>query len=311
MSDKPRKLSRYRNLVLIFTLYCIFWIVLVTILRDIFKPVSPLTLTRFIPLDDALIELAFMFTFILPVSSIIGVVVGGYCITPIILFTHKKIIGSKMYYGFQNEKVGKSKLLSRVFFPVLMAINLSSIFLSPTTIRFILEGDLINTIDVVSKIPVLTRFLAEIILLTITFGVAAFLFSAVWYLKDSGITYSNKQKLINSDEPFVLKTIGDWFQTILRSYAGIGAIITYVLVIYNFLADFSNNLADKSNIVNILSLILWLGLPFYLAISLIPALIINDLIKKSRVKYIRKIGKKLGIQDSVEVSFEFKRRDKY
>jgi hypothetical protein len=250
-----------------------------------------------------------MFTLVFPLSSIIGVIIGGYCITPLILLIHKKVIGSKMHYGFQKEKSKKPQLFSRAFFPVLMAINLSSIFLTPMMIEFVIEGDLINEIDNVSKIPVLTRFLAEIVLLTITFGVATFLFSAVWYLKDTGIIYSNKQKIVNSDETFVLKTIGDWYQTILRSYAGIGAIITYILVIYNFLGDFAR-IADINNITNTLSLILWLGLPFYLAISLIPALILNDFIKKNRVKYIKKIGKKLGIRDSIEVSFEFTQEER-
>ncbi|MHA2186146.1 MAG: hypothetical protein ACXAAI_14230, partial [Promethearchaeota archaeon] len=206
MSENPMRITRYRNLIIIFTLYCIFWIVLVTVLRDMFQPAYPLALTRFIPLDDALIELAFMFTLVFPLSSIVGVIIGGYCVTPLILFFHKKVIGSKKHYGFQQEKPKKSQLFSRAFFPVLMAINLSSIFLTPTTIKFVIEGDLFNEIDTVSKIPVLTRFLAEIVLLTITFGVAAFLFSAVWYLKDSGIIYSNKQKIVNSDETFVLKT---------------------------------------------------------------------------------------------------------
>jgi hypothetical protein len=310
MSENQMRISRYRNLIIVFTLYCIFWIVLIIILRDLFQSVSPLALTRFIPLDDALIELALMFIIVFPISSIVGVIIGGYCVTPLILVFHKKIIGSKMHYGFQKEKSKKPQLFSRAFFPVLMAINLSSIFLTPSTIKFIIEGDLINEIDLVSRIPVLTRFLAEIVLLTITFGVAAFLFSTVWYLKDSGIIYSNKQKILHSDETFVLKTIGDWYQTILRSYAGIGAIITYILVIYNFVGDFANNLADANNITNTLSLILWLGLPFYLAISLIPALILNDLVKKNRIKYIKKRGKKLGIRDSIEISFKFTQQER-
>jgi len=145
-----------------------------------------------------------------------------------------------MHYGIQNERsTYKTKVFSRAFFPVLMAINLSSMFLTPMVISFILESDLVNEIGLVSKVPVLTRFLAQIILLTIMFGLAAFLFSPVWFLKDSGIIYSNREKLVNSDEKFVLKSIGVWFQTMLRSYAGIGAIITYIAIIYGFLADFN------------------------------------------------------------------------
>jgi len=157
---------------------------------------------------------------------------------------------------------------------------------------------------------VLTRFLAEAILLMITYGVSTMFFSAVWFLKDSGIIYSNKERLVNSDESFSLKSIGDWLQTMFRSYAGIGAIITYIIIIYDFLTNFINNLGSSGNILNIPGIILWLGLPFYLAISLIPALIFNDLIKKSRTSYVRKLGEKIGIKDSVEITFEFKKKEK-
>ena len=257
-----------------------------------------------------LLELGIIFVISLPLSSLIGLIVGGYLITPLILYLHKKIYGSKMHYGVQNARsVDKTKMFSKAFFPVLMAINLSSMFLTPVIISFLLDSALVSAIEGVSKIAGLTRFLAQIILLTITFGISAFLFSPVWFLKDSGIIYSSKKKLVNSDESFVLKSIGDWFQTMLRSYAGIGAIISYVIIIYGFLTDYFDVLVDKSNIVNILSLVLWLGLPFYLAISLIPSLIFNDLTKEHRIRYIRKVGKKIGIKDSVEISFEFKKKE--
>jgi hypothetical protein len=216
-----------------------------------------------------------------------------------------------MHYGIQYEKPTQDvKLFSRSFFPVLMAINLSSLFLTPTVIQFILEADLVAEIDGISKAPVLTRFLAETILLMITYGVSTLLFSSVWFLKDSGIIYSNKERLVNSDESFTLKSIGDWLQTMLRSYAGIGSIITYIIIIYDFLTNFISNLGFPGNILNVPGIILWLGLPLYLAISLIPALIFNDVIKKSRTSYVRKFGKKIGIKDSVEITFEFRKKEK-
>jgi len=306
-----KKSFRYRNLLILFTLYCIFWIILVAILRDVLKPQTRFALTHFLPLNDAIIELASIFIIILPLSSIIGVIFGGYFISPIVLFLHKKIFGSKMHYGIQHEKPTQDvKLFSLSFFPVLMAINLSSIFLTPTVIQFIIEADLFAEIDGVSRAPVLTRFLAEAILLMITYGVSSMLFSAVWFLKDSGIIYSNRERLINSNETFTLKSIGDWLQTMFRSYAGIGSIITYIIIIYDFLTNFINNLGFPGNILNIPGIILWLGLPFYLAISLIPALIFNDLIKKRRISYVRKFGRFLGIKDSVEITFEFKKKEK-
>ncbi len=186
-----------------------------------------------------------------------------------------------------------------------MAINLSSIFLTPTVLEFILAADILLEFDGVAKIPILTKFLAEIILLMITFGVATMFFSSVWFLKDSGIIYTNKQKVVKSDESLVVRSIGDWYQTILRSYAGIGAVITYIYVVQDFIARFINIYGQPGYILNIPSLILWLGMPIYLILSLIPAIIFADLIKKNRVSYIRNIGKKIGIKKSVIISLEF------
>ncbi|MFX0105520.1 MAG: hypothetical protein ACFE75_08520, partial [Candidatus Hodarchaeota archaeon] len=118
---------------------------------------------------------------------------------------------------------------------------------------------------------------------------------------------SNKHKIVESNELIELRSIGDWYQTIPRSYAGIAAIITYILVVQDFITRYIENFSDPRNVFNIPSLIIWLGLPFYLAISLIPTLIVNDLIKKNRINYIRKIGNKIGIKDTAFITFEFKR----
>ncbi|MFX0155511.1 MAG: hypothetical protein ACFE9Q_13395 [Candidatus Hodarchaeota archaeon] len=277
-------------------------------MRELFKPTIPIALTRFVPLNDVLLELALIFIIILPLSSLFGLLIGGYLITPIILYIHKKFYGSKMYYGIQIEQRSeKLHLFSKSFFPVLMAINLSSILLTPTIVQFILSTDIIIEFDTASKIPILTRFFADIILLMFTLGLSTLLFSSVWFLKDSGIIYSNKQKIENSNESIVLRSIGDWFQTILRSYAGIGAIFTYVLVVSDFITKFIENYGLPGNIFNIPSLILWLGLPLYLTISLVPTIVVNDLIKRNRINYIRKISKKAGIKDSAFITFEFKK----
>ena len=132
-------------------------------------------------------------------------------------------------------------------------------------------------------------------------------FSSVWFLKDSGIIYSNKKKIENSNEMVVLHSIGDWFQTILKSYAGIGAFITYTLVVRDFITRYIENIGIPGNIFKIPSLVLWLGMPLYLIISLVPVIIINEKIKKRRVNFIRKISKRLGIKDTAVITFEFKK----
>ncbi len=217
---------------------------------------------------------------------------------------HKGFFKSKKYYGIQYETDSKRiNLLSFGFYPVLMAINLSFMLLTPEVIASVLETNVISEFDIILKIPLFTRLLAESILLMITFGVSTLLFSPIWILKDSGIIFTNKIVVENSNEKLIIKSIGDWFQTILKGYSGIGVIITYFFVITNFITHYIDNFGLPGNLLNFPSLILWLGLPFYLVLSTIPALILHDIIKKHRINYVRKIGVKVGIKDTAISSF--------
>ena len=301
-------LSKYKNSLILFIFYIFFWIIIISILKELFKPSVTIALTRFLPLNDILLELAFIFIIIFPLSPLFGLFIGGYIIAPIILYLHKKIYGSKVHYGIQVEqRLEKIKIFSKSFFPVLMAINLSSILLTPTIIQFILTSDVIIEFDNVSKIPMLTRFFADVTSLMFTFGLATMFFSSVWFLRDSGVIYSNKAKIEDSNESIVLRSIGDWFQTILRSYAGIGAIFTYILTVSDFITKYIDNYGLPGNVFNIPSLILWLGMPFYIILSLIPTIVINDIIKRNRINYIRKLSQKIGIEGTAFISFEFKK----
>ncbi|MFX0076291.1 MAG: hypothetical protein ACFE96_12675 [Candidatus Hermodarchaeota archaeon] len=303
------KISKYKKLIILYIVYIVVWIAIISVLEILFRPADPIDLSRFVPIDDVLLELGIIFIVVLPLSALIGLLIGGYLISPIVLFLHKKLYGSSMFYGIQAEERSEKLLLfSQSFFPVLMAINLSSLLFTPTIVEFILSADITNIFETVSNVPMLTRFFADTILLTVTLGLATMLFSSVWVLKDSGIIFSNKQKIENSTEPIVLRSIGEWLQTIFRSYAGIGAIITYILAVNDFVRRFIQNLGLPGNVFNIPTLILWLGLPLILTISLAPTVIVNDILKKRRVRYIRNFSNKLGIKDSAIISFEFKKK---
>lgn len=305
------KLSRYRNLLISYVLYIIFWFILTYFLRNIMFPDgTPVALTRFIPVDDALVELIMVFVLILPISGVIGTILGGYIISPIIMVFHKSFYRSSKFYGIQSELNSKKvKLLTPSIYAVLMAINLSFYFLTPEIISVILDSNVISDLTIVMKIPVFLRLLGQTILLILTFGASILLFSPVWLLKDSGIIFTTKEKVENSNEKLLIKSIGEWFQTLLKGYAGIGVILTYTIVIYDFITLYVSNIGQPGNILNIPSLILWLGLPFYLIFSTIPAVIVHDLIKKRRINYIKKIAKKIGIRDDAIISFELKKPD--
>ena len=305
------KTSRYRNLIIIYIFYIIFWIILASIMRAIIFPEgTPIALTNFIPVDDVLVELVLVFVIFLPISGIIGVLLGGYILSPLIMILHKFLYRSKKYYGIQYESEDKKiRLLSSGFYPVLMAVNLSFIFLTPEIISTILEADVISNFAVPLKISVSVRLLGQIILLIFTFGVSTFVFSPVWLLKESGIVFTTKGKVENSNETLLIKSIGEWFQTLLKGYAGIGVILTYFFVIFDFVVLFINNMGAPGTTLNIPSLFLWLGLPFYLVFSMIPAVILHDALKKRRLSYVRKIAHRIGIRDAAIVSFELKKQD--
>jgi hypothetical protein len=276
----------------------------------IFPEGTPIALTRFIPVDDVLVELFLVFVILIPISGIIGTLLGGYVLSPIIMSLHKFFYRSKKYYGIQHESEDKKiSLLSSGFYPVLMAVNLSFIFLTPEIISGILESDIIANFAAALQFHVFIRLLGQTILLIFTFGVSTLLFSPVWLLKDSGIVFTNKDKVVNSNETLLIKSIGEWFQTLLKGYAGIGVILTYFFVIYDFLIVFIANIGYPGILLNIPSLFLWLGLPFYLVLSMIPAVILHDGLKKRRLSYLGKIAQRIGIQDAAIVSFELKKQD--
>jgi hypothetical protein len=300
-----KRISRYKSLLIIYGLYILFWIIFIpTVKSPIFPNFTDAALSRFIPAQDIVLELAIIFLIILPLSSTFSLLIGGYFFTPIVLVIHKAFFRKKMFYGIQYESnLEEGRFLSLGFYPVLMAINFAYIFNNPQTWGFLLESNLVDEIDIVLGIPSLTRFLGMTILLMFTYGISIFLFSPVWYLRDSGIIYTNKKKVENSEEYFTIKSLGDWFQTLLKSYAGIGAILTYIFIVYFIISTFISpwDLAVVA---------LWFGLPLFLLLSLIPALICNDLIRNHRINFTRKLSNKMGITDKTLISFEFKKFDK-
>ena len=303
------KKSRYRNLIILYVLYIVFWFILSAIMRIIIFPEgTPKALIQFIPVDDVLAELVLVFLIFIPISGIIGILLGGYILSPIIMVLHKFFYRSKKFYGVQYESEDKKfKLLKSGFYPVLMAVNLSFLFLTPEIISSILEADVITEIAITLRIPVFIRVLSQTILLIFTFGASTMLFSPVWLLRDSGIVFTAKDKVENSNETLLIKSIGEWFQTLLKGYAGIGVLFTYIFVIYDFVILFIENLGYPENLLNVPSLILWLGLPFYLVFSMIPAVIVHDGLRKRRLSYVRKIANRIGIRDVAIVSFELRK----
>jgi hypothetical protein len=48
------------------------------------------------------------------------------------------------------------------------------------------------------------------------------------------------------------------------------------------------------------------GLPLFISLLAIPSLIILDLTRKHRIKYVRRAAARMGIKDEVQISFQKK-----
>jgi hypothetical protein len=68
---------------------------------------TPTAFIRFIPVDDVLEELVIVFLLFIPISGIIGTLLGGYILPPIIMVVHKLFFRNKKFYGIQYESEEK------------------------------------------------------------------------------------------------------------------------------------------------------------------------------------------------------------
>jgi hypothetical protein len=50
--------------------------------------------------------------------------------------------------------------------------------------------------------------------------------------------------------------------------------------------------------------VFFFGIPIFMLISVIPSLIILDITKEHRVRFVRSFAEKMGIADYVEILFE-------
>ena len=224
------------------------------------------------------------------ISAIIGGVLFGYILGPFFLSVHKKVIGTKMNYGIQELKEinpDKFKNTFRGFFPALMTINFAMIFVSyvqtviGSNVKPGEEGTFAILIILIS-LPLMT-------------GISCALFSPVWFLVDSGIVYSNKEKAENKKLPHEVKSVGVWYLHILKGYAGISVILSFINILILYYA---------SEAINIGNIILFPLLPILIMIFIIPTAVILDSTSERRNNFILKHAHKKGIIDNVNVIFE-------
>ncbi|MFX0141020.1 MAG: hypothetical protein ACFFDN_45700 [Candidatus Hodarchaeota archaeon] len=288
------KENKYRKSLIIFFVYCIFWIAISIAISRILG--FGQNLTPLIPFSEVGMEVGMISILLLPISSIIGILIGGYLFGPLFLYFHTKIFRKRYEYGiYTKPEYKKFKFASQGLFAALMAINISLLLLNPDTVR-IAVGKLIEPLSANDYT------IAFVVLLIFTTAITNLLFSPTWFLMDSGIMYSNKKNLEDTNKPLEIRAIGRWYEQFLKGYAGVSVLISYVEFITIFFIEIGGELA-----LLIVTLIIFIPFPFILIIPNIPALTILDRIKEKRNKYILNKARKRGITNIMDVSIDLKK----
>lgn len=232
-----------------------------------------------------------------PLFAFIGIILGGYLLSPLYLFLHKKILGRKLNYEFV-DKSGTSSFNKtwRGIFPALMAISLS--------LRFVFDESIQTSIVELLPDPVYGSVILPVLSFLLCFFmlIAGLFFGGIWFLLDAGIMYSNEEKVRNTDKPVEYKSVGGFFFSLLKGYAGISVIIGY----YEFLLYIIEGMGSTA--LQNLGVILMLGffclLPFVVAICFQPAIILTEVKKQKRIEYVRKLANNFGIDKQVVTTFK-------
>jgi len=225
------------------------------------------------------------------VGSILGAIVFGYLLGPLFLYIHKNTIGRKMIYGITNvddPTPNKFKGGLKSLFPALMALNFAIMIGTNDTVKGILMTP--------------THFNNPIYLLMIVMfflGLMGFigigLFSPVWMLLDSGIVYSNENKVREKQIPMEARSVGGWYLYLMKGYAGVSVIITF----YELISALINT--GEADLVGIIFFVL---IPFVIMLFMLPALIVVDYLQGHRKKFLLKYANKYGITEQVTISFQ-------
>ena len=249
-----------------------------------------------IPLTNVFHEIMFVFI-IIPISSSIGAIIGGYALAPIFLLSHKTIY-RKAIYGIQETN--PAKIFKRTFqgyYPGLLAFNISSIilFLAPKIRNQLLTPSMLE------EAPLAFQYIFEnLFLLMFTIVLSMLVFSPGWFLIDAGIVYSTEEQVRGTDRPVEGRTVGGVFNDYLKGYSGFSIAFSYLQI----LAVYYGGLMSGGERIDIVDLIGWFGLPVYVILTVVPTFILLDLTRDHRIQYVRRVAAKIGITRVVKISFE-------
>jgi hypothetical protein len=231
-------------------------------------PESP-AFAKILPGNSVSAQVTILFV-LYPIVILIFASIFGYIMAPLALIFHKYIFGRNMTYGIYQRpslETGNLKNLGKGFFPGLVAINIA-IMLVPFLSPLLLYADVFD-------MPIVqSTFLGFIV----------------------GIGYSNRDKIKDTEKILEIRSCGGWYRDLLKGYGGIGAIFTYIILIANLWLSMEIGWMDP---IFISMLFIIIPIPIYAAMAVVPTLILFEITKAHRIRYILNFAKKLGITEDM------------
>lgn len=285
-----KSISRYRTWLVIWIVFMLLFCTMLIINGRLLGTLEVYAiLTHNLVVDTAILFL------LIPITCIIAFFIGGYLFTPLFLFIHKKILGRKLIYGLremQRPKKFKGAFLKSLF-PALLAFNIGILLSDEILLQ---EFLFVDTFMIAGN--VILQILTLVFLLPIVSGIGIAVFSATYFLLDSGIEYTNKKrkKVLRGSFPTEVRSVGGYYLYYLKGYAGISVLLSLITLITSFLSA----IGDINSIIFIINIIAWPFIPFIITLFMIPVNIIQDLTYDRRKKYTLKWAEKLGIRGQLE-----------
>ena len=178
-------------------------------------------------------------------------------------------------------------------FPALLALNIGILLSDEVFLHdFLFSGTFLTAS------PGIIQILTLVFLFPITSGIGIAVFSATYFLLDSGIEYTNKKrkKVLRGSFPTEVRSVGGFYLYYLKGYAGISVVISII----KLLISFFSNIGDVGVAVYIMNIIVWPIIPFIITLFMIPVNIIQDLSYEKRKKYTLKWAEKFEIRGQLE-----------
>ena len=283
-------LLRYKKWLIIWIIFIVLFCTMLVINAGLLGTLEVYdVLTNNLAIDTAIIFLS------IPIACIIGFIIGGYLFTPLFMFIHKKILGRNLVYGIKEmrrPKEFKGAFLSSLF-PALLAFNIGILLSDEIIIQEFIFADTFMLAE-----NALLQILTLLFLFPIASGIGIGVFSATYFLLDSGIEYTNKnqKKVLRGSFPTELKSMGGFYLYYLKGYAGISVIISLVKLIISFFSM----LEGLSLAIYIINVMVWPIIPFVITLFMIPVNIIQDLTYERRKRFTLKWAEKFNIRGQLD-----------